>query len=356
MSSGNSGSDPPGLSQWRRFFNFTAGTAALVAGILYAFVVVVDPWDILPFSPPFDRAPVTSNQRFSYPTLARSAAFDSAIYGTSTARLLRPAALDPEFDARFVNLAMNSATAYETSRLFRVFVRAHPAPKVAMVGLDVVWCVTGDTYQKLTPRPFPAWMYGTQLWRGYADMFNLYAVQEAGKEFGVLTGLKPADMGRDGYTRFVPPDSQYDVVRAARNLDEARPTVPPGDRSGDPSMWRYPALELLHEDLAMLPAGTGKILFFVPYNHRLLSAAGSPVEAVWDECKRRVISLAQAMPRSLVVDFMLQSPITKVDTNYWDGLHYRAYVADRLARDLATAARGNTGENYRILYRSPDVP
>jgi hypothetical protein len=352
MSSSTSSSDVP--TRWRGFFLFAAGSAAVVAGIVYAFVLLVDPWNILPFSPAFDRAPVTSNQRFSYPSLARSQAFDSVIIGTSTARLLRPVALDPEFHARFVNLAMNDATAYEMSRLYRVFARAHPAPRIVTLGVDVRWCVTGDSYEKLTPREFPAWMYRRQLWRGYGEMFNVFAVQEAGKEFGVLTGLKREDMGRDGYTRFVPPDSEYDAARAEQKIREWGVSEPEGTRTGDPLDWHFPALDALRSDLAPLPDTTLKLLFFVPYNHRLLPSPGSAAAAVWDECKRRVVALASGIANSLVVDFMLPSPITEADPNYWDGLHYRVGVADQLARDLAAADRGETSDDYRILYRAAD--
>ena len=352
MSSSTSSSEPPAVTAWRHFFRLAAGTAAVVAGVIYAFVVLVDPCNVLPLSPPFDRAPVSSNQRFSYPELARSPAFDSAIFGTSTSRLLRPAALDTKFRARFVNLAMNDATVYEMAQMFRVFIRAHPAPNVFALGLDVRWCVTGDDYQKLTPRPFPAWMYRRNLWRGYGEMFNLFAVQEAGKEFGVLAGLKRKDMGRDGYTRFVPPDAAYDPARALLHLRAAGPEVPPGARSGEPAGWRYPALAVLHRELQRLPAGTRKILFFVPYNHRLLPAPGSPDAAVWAECKRRVADLARTTPDSLAVDFMRPSPITEADDNYWDGLHFRVLVADRLARDVAAAERGETSADYRVLASS----
>ena len=85
--------------------------------MIYAFVVLVDPFDTLPLSPPADRVPVATNARFAFPALARSPKFDSAIFGTSTSRLLRPAVLNAAFGARFANLAMNAATAYEQSRL-----------------------------------------------------------------------------------------------------------------------------------------------------------------------------------------------------------------------------------------------
>ena len=61
-------------------------------------------------------------------------------------------------------------------------------------------------------------MYDGSLWRGYGEMFNLYAVQEAGQEFGILIGIKRQVYGSDGYTSFVPPDSAYDPARVAQHL------------------------------------------------------------------------------------------------------------------------------------------
>src|SRR4051812_20626289 len=102
-----SSSDP---GAWRRFLLTAVGSAVGLATAMFAFVAIVDPWDILPLSPQLDRAQVTSNQRFAYPTLARSPAFDSAVFGSSAVRLLRPALLNEQFGGRFVNLAMNAAT------------------------------------------------------------------------------------------------------------------------------------------------------------------------------------------------------------------------------------------------------
>ena len=349
MSSSISSSDS--ASVWRRFFWLAAGTALICVAVIYAFVVLVDPFDTLPLSPAAKRWPVATDARFAFPALARSARFDSALFGTSTSRLLRPAVLDPAFNAHFANLAMNSATAYEQTELMDVFRRAHPAARVVMVGLDVVWCVTGDTYQRLTENPFPPWMYQDNRWVDYLHMFNLYAVQEAGQLFGILTGLKRPVYGRDGYTSFVPPDAEYDAARAAAHLRErdAESEIPPGARSGQPADWRYPALETLRAELAKCPATTRKILFFVPYNHLLFSPEGSEGAQVWNECKRRVAAIAADTPHTLVVDFMLPSPITTTDTNYWDALHYRIGIADRLADDLGKAALGIASGDDRLL-------
>ena len=72
-----------------------------------------------------------------------------------------------------------------------------------------------------------------------------------------------------------------------------------------------------------------------------------PGASVWRECKIRAATLARHVPNALVVDFMRPSPITDADDNYWDGTHYRVTVADRIARDLATANCGEASPDYR---------
>jgi hypothetical protein len=346
MSSSISSSD----RVWRRFFRLGAGTAAVVTGTIYAFVVLVDPFNTLPLSPPFDRAPVSANQRYDYPALARSPLFDSAVFGASTSRLLRPEELNALFQARFANLAMNDATPYETRQLMAVFQRSHAASRRIILGLDVRWCATGAATERFTSRAFPAWMYGPDRWRGYAEMLNLFTVQEAGKEFGVLAKLKREDKGRDGYTVFVPPDETYDRARAAAHLREEGTMLPAGERIGPPDQWSFPELDELR---TALNGATETILYFVPYHRVRLPPPGHPAVEVWAECKRRTVSLARGTANILVVDFLRPSPITNDDDNYWDSQHYRVPVATRVARGLAGAARGEPSLDYEILY-APD--
>ena len=206
----------------------------------------------------------------------------------------------------------------------------------------------GDAEAKFTPRPFPAWMYDGSPWRGYGEMFNLYAVQEAGQEFGILVGIKRQVYGSDGYTSFVPPDSAYDPARVALHLRDDPKFLLAGG-SGDPATWHYPALDRLDADLSTLPDATRKILFFVPYNQKMMPSPDSPGASVWRECKRRVAALAERLPNALAVDFMRPSPITDNDDNYWDGMHYRVAIADRIARDLAAADRGEASPDYVLL-------
>ena len=53
----------------------------------------------------------------------------------------------------------------------------------------------------------------------------------------------------------------------------------------------------------------------------------------------------------VAADFMIPSAITQNDDNYWDALHYRVAIADRLASELAEASRGEASQSgdYRLL-------
>lgn len=340
MTSSISSSDP-----WRRFCRRLLGLSLALGGVVYAFIVILDPFNTLAFSPPFDRSPITANARYSFPALARSSAFDSVILGTSTSRLLRPAELDPLFEARFANLAMNSATAYEQWRLGMLFARHHPAAKLLLVGIDIVWCEAGDDIAKYTERSFPEWMYDDNPWNDYLEQFNLYAVEQAGIEFGVLAGFRPRPYGRDGYTNFLPDDATYDVARARAHLypngvAAISPVVPPVQMSAEERRaLRFPALAWLSDLLHAVPQSK-KILFLVPYHIAEQPRPGSRESVVWGECKTRLAALAAATPGTRLVDFMIPSEVTQRDDNYWDPLHYRTRVASWVARELRASMDG----------------
>ena len=317
-------------SEWRPFARSFGLAAAAVLGVLYGFVALVDPWDALPLSPPLPRVPISTNARFSFPALARSRQFDAVILGTSTARLLRPADLDGPFGAHFANLAMNSATAWEQVQLLHVFLRAHPHPRAVVLDLDASWC--GPTADRLTPRPFPDWMYQPNRWPAYLHMLTPFAVQEAANQLAVMLHLKRPRYGLDGYTRFVPPDSAYDPARVDAAFARWEPVDASPAQPSDPMP--LPALDLLRPALAAIPPGTRTILFFPPINIEQHGAPGSRVAARWAACKSAAARIA-AGHGATVLDFLHPSPLTRERSNFWDPLHVRERVAARVATLLA---------------------
>jgi len=348
---------------WRRFWRTALLVALAVAGALYGALVVVDPYDSLRLSPPLARAPVSSNQRFAFPALARKPDFDSAIIGTSTTRLLRPGALNRELGGAFVNLSMNSGTAHEQARILELFARHHPGARAVVVGIDGTWCRVEDSYPLYTNRPFPPWMYDEDPWNDLLHIFNLPAIEEAGKQLAWLLRIKPLRYGLDGYTNFLPPEESYDLERARGHIygpggPKERPNADPPVEAGaaERASWRYATHRLLAEMLAGLPAETLKVLLFVPYHQYLLPGRGTLEAARLDECKRRILTMVRKVANAHVLDFMIRSEITGRDENYWDPLHYSVKVADLVATLIGQGVRERRGRPGLFAYLGPDGP
>ena len=335
---------------WKRFFLTASGTAALVTLAIYLFVVTIDPWGGLPLSPPLPRLAVTTASRYSLPMLARDPRFDSAVIGTSTMIQLRPDRLNPLFGAHFVNLSILAATAHEQVRMLQVFLHAHPTPRFLLIGLDVRWCDPSPQI-RYTTYHFPEWLYEPTRWAGYLRMFNFYAVQESGSQLWAILGLKPPRYGLDNNMYFYAADQQYDAARAHANIVAGGTAPGPLDPTAPPAEFVYTTHERLALALAEIPEQTRTILIFVPFVLPYQGAEGSPSRAYWAECKRRVTDMVRTMQNVVIVDFMISSPITSDETNYFDELHYRPAVADEVAADLARAAAGiaSPDGHYRLL-------
>ena len=352
MNSSISSSDPARQNGWARFARCFFGGGIGLGAFLYLLIFIVDPFDTLPFSPPLDRAPIASNARFSFPALARKQEYDSVILGTSTSRLLRPEMLNSLFGGKFLNLSMNSATAYEQFRLAGIFSRYHANAKTVIVGIDLVWCKAGDTLEKYTPRPFPEWMYDNNPYNDFLYQFNLYTIEQAGRQAGTMLGIRRLKYGRDGYTSFLPDLAAYDLPKVQAALAVARASGQAEarvDAGLDPASLNFPALPLFQDMLRALPGKTQKILYIAPYHFARQSAPGSQSAIEWAECKKRIGAIAAQNPNTVAADFLIESPFTTTDTNYWDPVHYSVAAADILMADLWKALLGKTGANFTFL-------
>lgn len=346
------------FTDWTRYTKLLIGLAFGLPLLLFAFVALVDPYDVVPFSPPMARPPMDINQRFMYPAIIRRGAYDSAVFGTSTSRLLVPDQLNGTIGGRFANLAMNAATAYEQYRLADLFLRTTPRPKAVIFGLDAPWCSGKADVERFTFRPFPPWMYDDNRWNDLAYLLNGKTLEIAGRLVGHHLGLMPQRIGWDGYERFVPPEESYDAARArghiyaetSGRIERREPPEPVNEAMR--ASWRFPALGWLDALLGRLPPETEKLILFTPVHLIAQPVAGSAAAAQEAACKQQVVSLA-ARYGARVIDFRIDSEITRNDLNYWDKLHFRTPIADQLVR-LIGEARGAAGAApahglYRIL-------
>jgi hypothetical protein len=342
--------------QWRGFVAMFVTTFVGGLVLVYGFIVLMDPYGINPYSLPIQRPIVSISQRYMYPQLIRSHQFDSFVIGTSTSRLLDPRILNQTFHARFVNLGMDSMTAWEQSTVMDYFVRKVGAPKVLLVGLDGVWCDSDAVRHRITFRGFPSWLYEDTAARAFAYLLNYGTLEIAGRLVGYQLGLYPERIRNDGFEVFVPPDETYDPERARRNL--GRPRAPVDHRETAPPPLSFPALPWLDQVLAKMPNSI-KILSYMPVHVAAQPAPGSRQEQAEIECKRQIAAIA-AHRHAVVVDWRIASPITEDDANYWDALHYRLPLAQRIARETADAVLNGSPSldgAYQIVVRSPgDAP
>ena len=338
----------------------------LLAGLTYGFIACVDPHAHLAWSPRAERALVNGNQRFSYPAVARDPRFDSFVLGTSTTRMLEPRHLDTRLGGRFANLSMNSATAYEQSRLHELIVKARAGSRLRtlLIGIDISWCRVAQSVQRYTFRHFPEWLYDESPFNDYLHIFNAETLEQAAKQVQYWRGHLEPKYQSDGYKSFLPDPSEYDLERARTNiygqpLPKSKPDGRPmsAELNRESATWQYPSHALLKAMLHNTPRATQVILMIVPYHWFHQAVTGTKDGARWHECKRRIAQLASARPGALLLDFMIDSPLTRNDENYWDKLHFGARTAAQIVDEIASAARQNVTAtaSAKVLVRNDNA-
>lgn len=330
---------------WSRWFLLAA---LAFAGLLLAFVAVLDPFGMRVHAGQAARPIMDINQRYMYPQLMRSGAFDAAVVGTSTMRLIDPQALSRTLGARFVNLAMNAATPWEQMQAARLFRRHTPAPRWLVWGLDMNWCAADatDPDKRLTPRPVPAWFTREVRWFDWLKLMNLTNLEIASRLLAYRLGLSPVRIRGDGYEVFTPPEAGYDLARARGHIYggggtplDLTPLPPVPVPAAESAGWRFPALGWLEATLAAYPRETRLMLVLPPSHLAAFPREGSVEGQRHDACKAAIVALAKRHG-AIVVDYAHSSPVTTRDANYWDNLHFRLPIAQRVEAELAEIAKG----------------
>lgn len=345
---------------WRSWTKAFGLTALGLAAALLGFIALLDPYGARVQAGQPARPLMDLNQRFMYPQLVRSGAFDSAIFGTSTLRLLDPAILSQGLQARFVNLGMNAATPWEQVQMATLFARRVAAPKLVIWGIDLLWCEADATQEgrRLTPRPFPPWLYDDEGWNDWAKQLNFTTLEIAVRLAAHRLGLAPPRIRGDGYEVFTPPEASYDLARARFHLyrnhagaaPELAPLTPPETVAPEQrAAWRFPALAWLDQALAAFPADTRRILVLPPIHAGAMPREGTAAFQRELACKAEIGAIA-ARHGAVVADYAHASPLTRDDANYWDPAHYRLPTARRIEADLIALGKGGAAPADAALH------
>lgn len=251
-----------------------------------------------------------------YPQILRTGRYDSIVVGTSTSRLLDPAALGRALGGHFASLA--STTAWEQVRIIDYFRRTIAVPKALLIGLDHEWCNrdSGAAYAK----EFPSWAYDENRWNDLLYLLNNPTLEAAGRTVGSVLGAIPDKLRGDGFEVFMPPEAAYDLIWGPKGPHALEPAPAPQLSETERNGMTFPTLAWLDESLAALPGSTKKLLVFPPVHANAMPAAGSVGEAREAECKTRIATIARK-GGAMLVDWRFASPLTAEDSNFWDGLH-----------------------------------
>ena len=341
--------------QWASYIRVLLLTSVLLSAVLYGFILLLDPYMDVPFAPPLPRAPVSTNQRFAYPAIARLPDYDSAVIGTSTMRLLDPQQLDAKLGGRFLNLAMNSATPYEQARILEVFLRHHPQPRLVVLGNDGSWCDRAQEPANYTFRAFPEWMYDDDRWNDLLYLFNDKALEDAVRMLELLRGQRQAKYRLDGYRDFTADFGRYDAKAVHKRLYAGR-RARDASTDTEPSLgrpdWHYPWLPRLHALLKTVPVGTPILLLYPPVHRHYLENMASNIA----ECKGRSAALLADLPNLYTLDYLQVSDLTRRDDNFWDAVHTTAAVARLIETDLAAVIAGQAPPSGYAEVRSRGRP
>jgi hypothetical protein len=334
----------------RRFVRTFLASAAMLAVAATGVVLAADPYGLRQKPGALPGPLMDLNQRYMYPQIARSRLFDAAIFGTSTIRLVDPAELSAKVGMRVANLGMNAATPWEQLQLARLYLREVSSPRLLVMGIDTTWCEPdADAPGKMTTfRSFPPWLYDGIAPADLVELANLKSLEIAGRVALHRVGMMPERIRGDGFEIFTPPESTYDLARARRHIwgGDGTPRVP---TSQQPAAAEYrgplPAIDWLDGFLKDLPRATRAILVMPPVHVAVQAQPGSTRAAEVAACRLRLITIAQRHGAALA-DFARPSPITREDASYWDPLHYRLPIAQRLTTTIAAIAQGQmTGDD-----------
>ncbi len=342
---------------WSRHIKLLLGIFAGTIVALSVFVIAMNPYGNLPSTVLDGHEMMDDNQRYQYPSVVRSGRYDSVIIGTSTSRLLDPKPFAALLGGRFANIALNSGTAWEQTQLTKLFLRHQAKPHALVVGLDVVWCARDADRERITFRGFPEWMYDDNPWNDVAYMLNTRALEISGRRLGAALGLAKARLPPDGWEIFTPPERDFDLDKVLAKIYGNGPRALPQPQNPPViagrevrSRWALPALPWLDELIAK--GGWKRIVLVFPPVHLVAQPTpGSLRELEETECKSRVarIGAAHNVP---VIDFRIASDITRRDENFWDPLHYRVAIAERIARGVTEAlqsGRDDPAGDWRVL-------
>ena len=341
MSSSISSSDavlaPSEASAWGRWLVTFLGALALGAALVFALVLIVDPYDsgrvgLLGIKGVNDASPRTANA-----SRARDPQFDSAIVGNSTGQLIKPSELSRLTGLRFVQLTVPGTGPREQLAVMDFFMRKHAKAGALVVVTDSGWCSRDPALPQ--QHPFPYWLYGESDLDFLGRLFSSRALTLTWRR--ILVGL--------GVRERSAPDGFWDYENNGPR--EFQPVIMPRD-DGGPAPAKvgddFPGVTLLDAAIKKMPADLPVVLFVPPAYYTMLPRSGTLGEAEERACNAALRKIVAGRPHSNFIDFRVDNALTRDRANFMDFGHYRAAIARRMEQGIAQSIK--LGDKAKIEF------
>jgi hypothetical protein len=318
---------------WRRFA--VTFMAAFFGGLslIYAALVLIDPYDTGRFATFMRPGVVDGNQRTASASRGRDPRFNAAVIGNSRGQLLDPQLLSQATGLDFVQLTTPGSGPNENITVMRYFMRHHSRIAALVLSADERWCGHDPSLPVIFP--FPFWLYRGDL-EYLEHLLSTRAVTAARNRIALAMGLRPPTDPR-GYSdyetgrvwTFHPGIAGAATEFESANADALSPNT------------YFPALAELDAVLAAMPSDTGFVIVMPPVYRAVLAHPGTQLAADLLACKAELARRLADRERSGFLDFLFDGPISRDPENFMDPQHYRMNIARMIeARIAAVLARG----------------
>lgn len=317
---------------WRRFVVRVIAVFVVVLAATFAFVILIDPYDSGRF-PSIGISGVSDvSQRTLNVSLGRSEKFDAAIFGNSHGQLLDPERLSQSTGLSFVQLTIPGTFAPEQLAMMHWFIRHHPRIGALVLVADRLWCSEHPESWNW----FPFWLYGDSDVEYIVHSLNARSAGAAWRRIKYAMGLlEPSrPRGYDDYEKGRPADYRFDFPKRVPSVRRLTAVI-------DLSARAFPAIDRLAAELAAAPAGTPLVVVFPPVYYAALPNAPQRI-AELRECKARLERLAARTPHGGLLDYLVDSPLTRDQASFQDLDHHRAPVARRIEQEITGVLKGLT--------------
>jgi hypothetical protein len=315
MTSSTSDSD---RNAWRRWLVVFGGVYFGLGALLFALLLMVDPYDTGRF-PSFGLVGIGDNSmRTADASRGRDPHFNAAVVGDSTGQRLDPYRLSQGSGFRFIQLSIPQLGPEEQLAMLHWVMENHKDYRALVIVTDPLWC-SPDPNRPLD-NPFPFWLYRGDL-EYLANVVSSKAVDRAVWRIEIALGVRqPVD-----------PVGFTDYLRGGHRPEyETPPPVTPEALGEGPLSPGLPWVERLGEFLAGVPQNVRVVLVIPPVYYTALPETGSRQAGRIDTCKAALRQLVADRPRGSLLDFRRDVEGTHDASDFVDLVHFRHKLAHRV--------------------------